>query len=189
MKKNALFALICILISYKAISQDTNELDRRNGFKDIHLGDAYSKWAKDMTFYKDGEKGEKLFFLNPSKLSEYSVFDQKTDGIVLYFLNNSIKRIKIETDYLQKPKSESGKYTDVNIEEIKPVLINLSELFGKPDYAGEGTMSANELFMFAWKGKKVILKLGYINGPETGSFLRLNLYSVEYLSNDLKTGF
>lgn len=187
--KKILFWFMVLHFNFSLLAQSVTELDNRNGFKDIHLGDAYSKWSKNLIFHKDGEKGEKLYFLNPSKLSDYSVFDKETDAILIYFRADSIRRITIETDYFQKPKKESGKYTDINIDEVKPTLAYLTEVFGKSGYAGEGDMKINELFMFAWKGEKVILKVGYINGPEQGSFLRIDLFSVFHLEKDIRSGF
>lgn len=187
MSKKFISIISNLLVAGLLFSQSKAELDSRNGFKDIHLGDSFTTWSSNLDYLSDTKSGAKVYQMSKTKCSTYSVFDKSVSAILLVFDKEVLVQINIRTDYFQKPKTESGEYTKISFEEIHPTLLKFEELFGKPGYADKG--EGDDIFVFIWAGDKVVLKIAYQSGPTSGSWLMIDVMNKTYLDNKTKGGF
>jgi len=194
MKKNIIAIGLFLATVYNANAQGVctkaqgvAELERRNGFKDIHIGDSYSKWAQDLTLDGVTDYGMLAYRLNDGKLWKYGVFDTNVREVILYFSDNSLKQISILTNYFQEPGKNHSAAPKNRMDDISPTLEKLSSLFGPPNSINDGTPDSNELIQYIWLSPKIFLKMCYVNNIENGSYLAIGVYDAPFLL--LKEGF
>ena len=193
MKKKKYFASIVLLliIGFSNIyCQSLADLDARNGYKDLKLGDSFNKWSSDLTelFRDDAVKGERYFKYNGMCCTK--VFEFPVERIILTFYDNKIVRIYIELQNFQTfykrqyttGFSKDGGYNILNSE--------FASLFGKPSDS-KFEKDGNPYHIFTgWFGQKVHLESCYkYIGAAEGEFAVIVIVSAEYKMKDLKNGF
>jgi hypothetical protein len=176
---------MALAASQTVIAQNTSELDRRNGFKDVHLGDQYSKWANELTLPGSTDFGMLGYEFKQECLWRYDVFETPVQSVTLYFSDNSLKEISVKTEYFQHLGGELLPSGEIRMEEIQPTLDKLSGLFGKPwditRPANKEQQKFNGLISYAWAGQKVLLKMCYENKAVGKSYLVINIYDMPFL--------
>lgn len=120
MKKNLTYFLI-IFISFLTFSQAQTKsiLDKKNGFKDIKIGDNYSKWS-DKINYTNSNNGIKYYDFEGDCCRK--LFSKKLKKVRLGFKNNILDVIYLETpiekNYSEGWTSSEYKYLKGSFEEV-----------------------------------------------------------------------
>jgi hypothetical protein len=150
------------------------KLDEKRGFRDLILGDPFSKWQTKIVFDNNTKGGFKVYHLTST--SEYTVYGKDVREIQLTFDKNTLIGISIITDFYQKmPKNQSEYdlyFPKIELTEISHIVSGLNKLFGNYNSISEADPNngKGELFEYSWSGKCVKLWLSYCNEINNGSW-------------------
>jgi hypothetical protein len=178
--------IICLMLIQSAFCQTIDKLDTKKGFKDITLGDSYSKWQEELQYegiYDDGSKA--YHYIGPCC---QKVFEYPVDSIILRFENDKLVVISITTKKIQKGYKESGVYSRWRADDLFSVESSFSYLFGKPTsyQSKEGKSDVS----YIWDAKNVILITTYnYLGIDFGDRLKILLLDKFFLNSLKENGF
>ncbi|MGB3946686.1 MAG: hypothetical protein WBM13_01770 [Bacteroidia bacterium] len=159
MKKT--FAFLTILFSMCTIiyGQSSANLDEKNGFKDIKLGDSYEKWKWDLKYLDVNTDNEKLY--NYTGACCQDVFGKPVEKIVIITANEKITCIIITLKPYQDNRLTGfpAKFRYPN-DDFTKLTADFKSLFGEPR---EGLPNKAKSIMYCniWKGQKVVLQVEY----------------------------
>lgn len=179
LKKNRLLTkitslIVLFFITSSIYSQTNFKLDQKKGFKDILIGDPFSKWQSKITFKGNSSNGGEIYILN--NLKDYNVFNKEVILVKLFFKNQKIIAIEIRTDYYQKKPVNFDKYIlyspEINIHEIDNIISGFNNLFGEYESVSKANPNTTEsaLFDYKWRGNCISLFLSYCNSINEGSW-------------------
>lgn len=184
--KNVL-PLVILLFTCLFLDAQNQELDDRNGFKEIKLGSHYDMFKG---IYQIGSKDPKTIagLWSTSDPDLGYLFDEKIDVFELEFDKQSKDLQKFRVNIvIKKP------YTDPEVfRRFKSICDKLISVLGKPDRDMKDEMG------FIWKGNKVLM--GFLMHPEQMKFndegktvglttLTLMFASIEGLKEKTSKGF
>ena len=184
-----LISLITLIGNSSA--QSLADLDKRNGFKELKLGDSYNKWAKDLvklSSNKYAKPGESFFRYRGNCCLKIFEFDVKE--IVLTFNEDKIIRIYIQLVNFQKfynrdhtiGFSKTGGYEKLNSK--------FTSLFGKPSGSYMPEDGTPYHIQTGWFGQEVYLKTYYkYIGTKEGEYAIVDILSAKYAKQNLENGF
>lgn len=142
--------LILLMSTFSLRAQDVNELERRNGFKEIKLGSSIDS-VKGATFKKDIIERKEF----PAKVYETEHPDYMTIGDV------EVKKISIKT--------YKGLIYEMDVETVKDpkVMRGLEKSYGKATYSirTESYYWKGQTLSLTYKGHRKEIKLTYRSGP------------------------
>ena len=162
-------------------------LDEKYGFQDFKLGESYSKWSSNLTFFTTLESGINVYKYTGScckTLYGYQIeeirlgFDREKDLTVIWFT----------TEKFQKGYNVDKKYTEWNgTKDFDYIKNNMEQQFGKASGVN-GDDNSGKLTIF-WLGTKTMLNLEYdYLGTMNGD--RCNVLIGKYEpSNGINDGF
>jgi hypothetical protein len=162
--------LLIYLAAMNLSAQDTNELIRRNGFKDIKLGTSVDS-VKGSLFIKD--------------LVELKEFDAK-----LYEVDNpELKKIgEVEVKNVEL-KTYKGLIYEIIVTTVKDprIMKGLEKSFGKATYdirTDSYAWRGNDLISLVYKGANKGLKLKYRSHPVIKMMYEDKKKKIEEIAND-----
>ena len=140
---------ICLILSmvvhFMAISQSTEELDTKAGFKEFKIGDTLALHQDKIKFAKTLDNADTKLYLVKTSVSVKSY----TGEVELEFYKGRIQEIIVSFK----------NSTNANFEDI---LKSLETLYGKSEKSKDKTPPLDRFEkIMVWSGKKIILRLGY----------------------------
>jgi len=185
MKKLLTIIFASLLIFTSVFAQTIDQLDKKNGFKDFTLGDAFSKWESQLKLERNWDDGSKTYQYRGTCCN--MVFNYPIEKLNLKFKNNKLVVINITTEKFQKGYFESGEYSKWRPDDFESIKASISSLFGEPTlYDPVGSLNVTYL----WKGKRVLLTSEYqYMGGQNGDRQQINISDLSYVYSDIKSGF
>lgn len=147
--KYILAFLLVFSTFYVVEAQSSNELDKKNGFKDFKLGDKYSKWSSKLKYFKTNNEGISYYKYVGSCCQR--VFEHEIESILLGFASN-----ELEVIYLYTSEQSDDGYKSYQYESL---VRSFTSMFGKGDEYVVDKSSGN--IGTSWMGESVILNLEY----------------------------
>lgn len=169
------------------------KLDEKNGFKDIKLGGAYSKWQNDIIFsHSNTSTGAKVYKYQGTCCQK--VFESTVDFIYLTFKNSILVGIDIQLVKFQQGSSSDWVSVDLTkgFEYFESLKSKFSQLFGPPTGSNmEPNPSKNTpMKQYDWIAKEVYLACEYyFNGTYDSDHARVVVCSIDYLNQTVEDGF
>ncbi len=176
---------IMSLFTINCISQNNNELDRRNGFKSIKIGSTLSSFGNQIRFVNHfTQTNADCYIYDPIDKDLFKIFDLDIQTILLTFKNNNLVGILLRNTY---PK-RNGDYVVKNGLDL---VSNLKIIFGNQT----GIINVNNKYENVrtgayWGSEKLILKC-YIEmqNQEDAIDLIISIHDLKYLTNSINSGF
>ena len=185
MKKAILF-IIFTLFMVNGFCQSLQDLDNKGGFKEIKLGDLYSKWSAFLTPMTDkGDYNGELYNLNHS-CCDY-VFSYKIGSLILEFINNKIIKI-----YIALPAcGHDGDWKEC-YDKYNDLVDKFKSLYGKQTSFVPNNNNGN--FQTTWRGVTVQLTCDLVGDDPVGQkIIYMTLTDIQsassLINNDIKKGF
>jgi len=157
--KNIYLIIVILLMNFKCECQNTNELDKFNGFKTFKLGSEYKIHASNLK-YTNTENGIKYYDYKNPELIEFQ--KSKPKAVTFGFYNNKLYDIMMFFD-------------DYNEMVYKRIYDELIILFGEPT---ENRKTIIENIWVSWEGKNVSLMTQY--------FVKGDNFCIEFQSKNIK---
>lgn len=186
-----IFAIIVIFFTITTLSsQNIASLDQKNGFRDFKFGDSFLKW-KDKCQYNSKmsfNKDEPAYKYLGTDITEFGY--KKITEIFLFFNNSKLIRIHIDFEPLTIPNAQKDIFAIYSPDKIYGIKNQLNNLFG--EYTNEFMFETgnSSIYMWQWKGNKVLLSLAYenfgVSKCDIGWFM---LEDNIYLKSNNKNGF
>lgn len=186
MKSLIVFILSALTsISY---SQDINNLDEKNGFKNLKFG-AISSEIEDGLLYSHRFESQKVdvYEYTPAPNSLLTVFNTKFDNLYL-LLDDDNKLVGI---YLTKNySSQLNDHYKSALDASLSLIDSYTSVIGKGEYSISTENSSGTYSGLGWKSKKVQLevKVKYV-GFNKDCVLSVQYFSVDHLTTLLDSGY
>jgi hypothetical protein len=178
MKNTLIFIFIIFFLKIPfALGQIIN-IDEKNGFKELILGDSIKKWEGQLSIPIESKKGLVGYYYTGDCCKQMFEFNLKS--ICLFFKNDKLVLIELFTkdDYIGIHSHDY--YHDTFI-----------KYFGRPDDSGVKDKSEEGEFSFRWIGNKVIIDLIEAIGPTINGWrwAKVRIYDKKYLIESVNSGF
>lgn len=145
---------IALILSIFTFGQSAAQLDTKNGFKEIHLGDNLSKYSGQLSVLDARDNSYKY-----TGTCCQDVFGNDVEAILLKFTNNQLERITIIMP--------EGQGDIINKSNPKYLDSNFKLMFG--EYSGLKADDTTGDLGSQWRGNKVMLSIEYkYRGYKTG---------------------
>lgn len=185
MKQIFLMFLVLFNIA-SAKGQDIAELDKRNGFKTLKIGDNISKYQNNLTLISsDSKTSANTYDYTTSDEELYNVFDSKMIQILLTFDKDK----KMVTIMLHKFFKDQDALQEA-ITFSKSLEDKFVTLFGNASSKIHiNTKEAMQIGLI-WVGSKINLK-SYVDyqGFEKGTFSKIVVSDNDFVAKAFKSGF
>lgn len=178
--------LLISFLTIPAFAQSTADLDQRNGFKAIKIGDKYSKYQSNLKLLStDSKTSSSIYEYTPSDGDLYNVFDTKMLQILLTFdKNNNLVAIMLHKFFNGQSHFQTA------IDASKDLNGKFIALFGKASSKIDVNTSDDMRLGLMWIASKVNLQ-SYVEyyGLDKGSDIKVVITNNQYAENSFKSGF
>lgn len=186
MKKLIYLLTVISLTTLTGKSQSSVQLDEKNGFKDIKLGDSFSKWSSQLKYIDTRDGTEKIYKYVGTCCQD--VFGTAVESIDIIFANDKIIYIGITLKPYQDNRANGmpAKFRHPN-DDFNKLVVNFKSLFGDTQ---EGVPNENAGLMYSkiWEGQKVVLLADYYF-MGSYDFSKISVLDKTYFKKKKENGF
>ena len=188
---NRTFLLLFILslIPVFSLSQNMpNEiLDQKGGFKDLKIGDPFSKWSNKLTYAGKDDNGEIYYTFNGECCQK--LFETQLAAVTLKFKNNKLEVIYLFTPVTQRYSTSTSSWVS---DEYLSLKAKFEHIFNQK--ARESMPKEGDGPISSWYGRKIMLQLTFeYMGLEFDKYNRAikkeRCYIIISKPHDLNSGF
>lgn len=168
MKTAFYLSLFCLAIGSSAIAQNTEELDKKGGFKEYRIGDTLSVHESKIKFSRTLDNADTKLYLVKDLVSVKSY----TGEIELEFYKGRVQEVIVTF----KNSTKAG---------FEDILKSLETLYGPYSKDKDKSPGADRFDKtYAWNGQRIKLRIGYDEKRKQTELLYTENTSLEKLKEE-----